>query len=420
MMAIGLIVLLVGGMALLGGIVQRARAGRLGETPFGPTGQVAAQGRGLASAKGAISTQGVMQAPQVLTSSISGAPCVYFTVRVEAEWPENGADVKYTVLEDAQSVPFAVNDGSGPVMVAIDPKVGGEFSAVRPFERKKFSRGLLAALGSKALEVTPHFSIPASVQVRDALGRAVDVPTAASFYVTEEYLEPGKQVYVNGKLQGDGAIGSPDWASLLVLDKSRDALLASTAGFSKKLFIGGGALAPIGAALALVAHLTAPPMAPVAAATSSLQGAPPSAAAPAAAAAPSPITSSLTVAGGCAALDLAHGSLHVSAASEGVNVVAMAGPTLNRVFLKLGAVTPGETLTVCALGRRCAQNIQVGVGASTFLNHGRGVSGTIHVEAYDVAAGRVSVDFHDVTLFHSNGAADCVVNGTLTTAGLTQ
>ena len=186
MTAIGAILLLIGVMALLGGIVQRMRAGRLGETPFAPSGQVGAQGRALADAKGTISTQGPQVQTQGLrTSPLSGAQCVYFAWQLEVEWTENNATQKYTVMQEAQAVPFAVNDGSGPAVAAIDAKRGGEFAVTKPFDKKKFSRGLLAAMGSKPIEVTPGFSIPAIVQVKGALGRMIDVSVTATYYITE-------------------------------------------------------------------------------------------------------------------------------------------------------------------------------------------------------------------------------------------
>ncbi len=423
--AIGYILLLVGGMALLGGLVQRLRAGRLGDTPFAPTGQVAAQGRAIANAKGAISTQGQLQTQQLLTSPISGAPCVYYTMRVEAEWPENGAEQKYTVVEDAQSVPFAVNDGTGHVVVSIDPKRGGEFCSTKPFARKKFSRGLLAAMGAKPLEVTPAFAIPPNVQVRGPLGRMIDVPVTANFFVTEEFLEPKGPVYVNGKLQDDGSIGSPSWTSLLVMNRSRDDLLASTTGFSKKLLLGGGIVAPIGVIVSVIGHLLAPPAAAAAPAVIAAPAMVPMGATTQTAHAlqgaqggTSLVTSALTAGGGCAGLDLTQGLIRVNNGGQGVNANAIVGTTLHRVFVKLGAVTPGQTVDVCALGRRCQQNIQVNVGSTLFINTGRDVSGSIRVSEYDVASGRMNVTFNNVTLPMNQGAGQCVLNGSLATSGL--
>jgi hypothetical protein len=422
MTAIGAILLLIGVMALLGGVVQKMRAGRLGDTPFAPSGQVAAQGRSVADPKGSISTQGQVQTQHLLTSPVSGAPCVYFSWKLEVEWTENNATQKYTVMEDAQAVPFAVNDGSGPAVVAIDAKRGGEFCVTKPFDAKKYSRGLLASLGSKPIEVTPQFSIPASVQVKGALGRMIEVPVTATYYVSEQFLEPRGPFYVNGKLQDDGSISSPSWASLLIMDKSRDELLAGSAGLSRKALIGGAVATPLGGALLLVGHLTAPPLPPPAAAPAAAMAptAAPTAApadAPAGAGGSSLVTSTLALTGDCAALALPESSARVMPAEGAINVVAIVGTTLNRLFVKLGAVEAGQTVDVCPIGRRCQQNLQVGVGQSVFINTGRGVAGSVTVGEFAPADGRMSVTFNGVTLPMNQGAGRCVLDGTIATTG---
>lgn len=326
-------------------------------------------------------------------------------------------------------MPFAVNDGTGHAVVSIDPKRGGEFPSKKPFERKKFSPGLLAAMGQKPLEVTPTFSIPSAIQVRNPLGRMIDVPVTATFYVSEEFLEPKGPLYVNGKLQDDGSIGSPNWTSLLIADKSRDELLSSTAGFSRKLLLGGGIVTPIGVIVSVIAELLAPPKPPPAAAAPAAMApaAPPTAPGMAPMGAPGmapmgggPFAQSLVVGGGCAALDLAHGLQRVNNGGEGVNVFAIQGTVLHRVFVKLGAVTPGQTVDVCTIGRRCRQNIQVSVGPTTFINVGSGVGGSITVAEYDVAAGRMNITFNNVTLPLNQGAGTCTISGSLSTTGLSQ
>lgn len=416
-----MILLLVGVMTLLGGLVQRMRAGRLGDTPFAPTGQVAAQGRSIANAKGAISTQGQVQTQQLLTSPVSGAQCVFFKMRLEAEWGDKGSEAKYTVFEDGQSVPFAINDGSGHVVVNIDPKRGGEFCSAKPFTRKKFSRGLMAAMTSKPLEVTPVFSIPPNVQVKGPLGRMIDVPVTASFFVTEEYLEPKGPVYVNGKLQDDGSIGSPNWTSLLIVDKSRDELLASTQGFSRKLLLGGAIVTPLGVIATVIAQLTAPPPPPPAPAVAAPVMAPTAAPTGAdTAAAGGPVTQALTLAGGCEGLDLTHGLVRVTNSADGINVIAIVGSTLNRLWVKLPASAVGQTVEVCSLGRRCQQGLQVSIGNALFINTGRTVAGTLTVTDYDAAAGRMSVAFNNVVIPMNQGAGQCTLNGTLATTGLSQ
>ncbi|MFO0604620.1 MAG: GIDE domain-containing protein [Polyangiales bacterium] len=435
MTAIGTILLFIGVLALIGGVIQKVRAGRLGNTPFAGTGQVATQGRSLADPKGSISTQGQVQTQQVLTSPVSGAPCVYYAMKLEVEWTDNNVQSKYTVTEDAQAVPFALNDGSGPAVVRIDPKRGGEFPVTKPFDRKKFSRGLMASIGQKPLEVTAQFTIPASVQVQGPLGRMIEVPVTATYFVSEQFLEPKGPLYVNGKLGDDGAITSPSWTSLILADKSRDDLLASTMGFSKKAFIAGGVMSPLGVIGLVVGHLTAPPPPPPAPATPAALAAPavaPGAAvpgAPGAVAVPGAAggtgaganhTASLTMTGECAAFQLPGAVTRVMPADGAVNVVAIVGTTLNRVFVKLEGAAPGETVDVCKLGRRCRQNLQVGVGDAVFLNAGRAVSGTITVTEFAPADGRMNVTFHDVVLPRNQGEGSCTVNGSLATTGFTQ
>lgn len=338
------------------------------------------------------------------------------------EWTENNAEQKYTVMEDAQAVPFAVNDGSGPAVVSIDAKRGGEFCVTKPFERKKFSRGLLASMGAKPLEVTPMFTIPASVQVKGVLGRMIEVPITASYYVSEQFLEPKGPFYVNGKLADDGSITSPSWASLLIMDKSRDDLLAGSAGLSKKALIGGAIASPLGAIFLVVGFVTKAPEPPAMPATTAPIGAMvPTAGAPAEAptGASSLVTSTLALTGDCAGLQLPAGVVRVMPAAGALNVVAIVGGTLNRLYVKLGDVSPGQTVPVCRIGRRCQQNLQVGVGPSLFINTGA-VAGTVTVTGYAPAAGQMNVTFNAVTLPMNQGAGQCVINGSIETTGFSR
>ena len=133
---------------------------------------------------------------------------------------------------------------------------------------------------------------------------------------------------------------------------------------------------------------------------------------------PPPATSTLSATGACAGLDFSRGRLHVMNGGEGINVVAMDGTAVQRLFVKLGDVHPGDTLEVCTLGRRCTQNIQVSVGNATYINIGRGTAGSVEVASYDVAAGRMQLTFHGVTLTQSNGDARCVLDGAMSTVGL--
>ena len=54
MTALGGFILFVGVLALLGGLRQRMRLGRLSTTPFAPPSEVASKGKAIADPKGSI------------------------------------------------------------------------------------------------------------------------------------------------------------------------------------------------------------------------------------------------------------------------------------------------------------------------------------------------------------------------------
>ena len=135
-------------------------------------------------------------------------------MRLEAEWPDNGAEQKATVLEDAQSTPFAVNDGSGHVVISIDPKRGGEFCSTKPFTRKKLLatvRQLLDQRGEepavfipsendqvrfKSLLFDPVTELPTVPVIIDALrDRLLDSRDLAVLYVDVEQYSHIEDAY---------------------------------------------------------------------------------------------------------------------------------------------------------------------------------------------------------------------------------
>ena len=68
-------ILCVGGIvALVWGVMQKFKAGRLAKAPFVPTGDAASKNTGVADPKGAISVQGTVQAQQPLVSPVTGTP----------------------------------------------------------------------------------------------------------------------------------------------------------------------------------------------------------------------------------------------------------------------------------------------------------------------------------------------------------
>jgi hypothetical protein len=107
-------------------------------------------------------------------------------------------------------------------------------------------------------------------------------------------------------------------------------------------------------------------------------------------------------------------------ASGAINVVAILNGTLHRVYVKLGNVAPGQTVDVCRIGRRCEQNLQVGLASNTFLNIGAATAGTITVGEFAPAEGRMNVTFNNVVLPLNQGADRCTLSGSLATAGFSQ
>lgn len=258
MFAIGAIILVVGALALVGGILKKMRAGRIGNTPFAAPSQIAQNGKGLADAKGSIATEGQVRHGQLLTSPVTNTQCLFYELKLEAKWKVGETEKRYTLIEQSEAVPFHIADTNGQVAVTLDPKASSDYDVTVPFNAKKFSRGLLATMTGKPIEVTPAFSIPGQVHYTE-LGRQYEVPTTANFFVTERVLEAKPFFHVNGKLQDDGSIGAPKWAALMVKEKNRDALLADSSGAAKKLLVGGGAGAGLGGILAVVGMLTATP-----------------------------------------------------------------------------------------------------------------------------------------------------------------
>lgn len=242
MVAIGAFALVIGLLALVGGVVSRVRAGRIANTPFASTGDVASKGASVASPKGAISTEGRVVAPQLATSPVTGTPCLYYDVVVTASWKVGDSVQTHRVTDEKVAAPFALDDGSGAIRV--DASKGGDLGTKTTFQKKQ-SRGLMSAFTGKPLSFGDRgFTVPQGIRV----GLTV-IPDHAEFEVVERCLAMPERLYANGKLEG-GAIGSPNWTALVLSTKSRDELLAGTATMAKRLLVGGAAASAAGAALA--------------------------------------------------------------------------------------------------------------------------------------------------------------------------
>ncbi|MEM9191942.1 MAG: GIDE domain-containing protein [Myxococcota bacterium] len=246
MFAIGLILLLIGGIALIGGLLQKYRAGRVLKTPLLKTGEV--QSRGPALEKRAVSAEGRLITHNLVTAPVSGTQCLFYRYSVVAEW-KSGDQKKTLLVEDGQAgASFSLDDGSGPV--PIEPGRGGDFDLETTFKKtsgqglKSIAAGGLIPFGDHGFSVAPGQRI-----------KGIKIPNEARYRVEERAMLPAEKLYANGRLTDDGKIGSPKIASLMLSKKLRDELLASTGSLSKKLLIGGASATALGGILAVVGQL---------------------------------------------------------------------------------------------------------------------------------------------------------------------
>jgi len=246
MFAVGAILLLVGVLALAGGGLQRYRAGRIAKAPFFRTGQVS---QAAGHPRRAVSTQGAMQAPQLVVSPVTRTDCLYYEYSVLASWKAGDSSRSKMVDQGRVAAPFTVDDGSGPVWV--DATRGGDIELETTF-RKSQGRGIVNIATGGPIKFGEHgFSVLPGQKID-----GVRIPDDAKYEVTERCMLPAQRFYVNGKLDEQNRITSPAWASLMISKKGREELLAGTATFAKRLLIGGGVVSAAGAVLLVVAQIT--------------------------------------------------------------------------------------------------------------------------------------------------------------------
>lgn len=246
MLAIGAILLLVGVLALAGGGLQRYRAGRIAKAPFHRTGEVR---NATSHPKRAVSSQGRVLAPQLVRAPISGTQCLYYDYTVMAKWKVGDNSYSKRVDAGKSAAPFAIDDGSGPADV--DASSGGDFEGLQTTFDKTQGRGFKNVATGAPIEFGDQgFAIPVGQKID-----GVRIPENAKYSVVERCLMPTEHLYVNGRLGDGGEITTPAWASLMLSPKTREALLAGTASFAKKLLIGGGVASTAGAVLLVVAQV---------------------------------------------------------------------------------------------------------------------------------------------------------------------
>jgi len=241
LIGIGMIVVCLGIIALIFGIFQKVKAGRVMDAPLASTGDVMARGRAVAGPKGQISAQGNVMCPQPLIAPFSGQPCLYYRIKCTAHW-KVGDTHKSKVLDDQKmAAQFSIDDGSGAVW--IDAREGGDFE---PSQRKSETRGTGLLGGVTGTELMfGHYRVNTPM---------LDIGT--KYEVEEDIMPVVPRVYACGKVADQGgAIAAPGWRSLILSNKSRDELLASATKTAKMALIGGAAAFAVGSGMAVVGQL---------------------------------------------------------------------------------------------------------------------------------------------------------------------
>lgn len=242
MTPIGFVLVAIGIIALIIGILQRMKAGRVTDAPLVSTGDAAARGQQLAGPKGQISAQGGVMCQQPVFAPVSGTPCLFYELKVTAEWKDGDTTKTKEIEHQKVAAQLCINDGSGPVWV--DLREGGDFEPMQTKNMEQ-STGLLKGIVGGALQFG-NYTLNAGI---GSLG--------TTYKVEEKALPVQQSLYVCGRMaEQGGVITAPKWRSLIVSNKSRDQLLAAATKTAKialiagaATFVVGGALAGIGAAM---------------------------------------------------------------------------------------------------------------------------------------------------------------------------
>jgi hypothetical protein len=246
--ALAALLVVAGIVCLIWAAMQKFKAGRLAKAPFAKTGEVASNGDKVAGEKGAISVEGDVKCAAPLISPVTGTPCLYYELKVMGSWKEGDETKEKEYHSEKKAAAFGIDDGSG--IVQVDASSGGDYE---PFEKtfdETKKEGFFADLKSAVGKGEPIM-----------FGKfAFENPTmsvADKFTCTEKLVKVQPRMFALGKHEG-GQIKSPSWTSLILSNKTRDALLGSTAKAAKNFGIGGGAALAVGLILGIVSSVMAP------------------------------------------------------------------------------------------------------------------------------------------------------------------
>lgn len=247
MVAAGVITLFVALLAWVGFGVQKYKAGRLSKAPFVGTGEAASQGEAVAGKKGAISVEGQVDCPELVTSPITATECMYYHLRVTAEWKSGDDSKSVEIMDQKVAAPATLNDGSGAVR--LDLGEGGDFEDLETTFDKKKGRGIIST--SDSIEFGENgFSVLTGQKIN-----GIRIPDSAKYVVKEECLPLQQSLYANGKINEENAVSSPNWTSLILSSKGREQLVGDTQAFAQKLMYGASAGTAAGAILSVVGAL---------------------------------------------------------------------------------------------------------------------------------------------------------------------
>src|SRR5215472_12624474 len=216
---LGAILLVIGPIALAVGLVFFFKLKRMAAAPFHKTGEIA-QNPAVADAKGMVSTEGQIVAPNAVRAPCSGQPCLYYEVTIEREWEKMVTTQQGTkkqtgttkVTTNKGGAMFQLNDGSGAV--SIDAREGVDADLSKTHDQK----------------VTIGMTVPGEIvfgQMRMQTPVNLGPERTTAFKATEKILAAQGNLYACGKLV-NGAIAKPGWTSLILSHRGRVALLGST------------------------------------------------------------------------------------------------------------------------------------------------------------------------------------------------
>src|SRR4051794_33732616 len=109
--AVAAVLIGLGIIALIYGLIMRSRAGRITDAPYVKTGEIAQKDSAVANPKGAISAEGNVSCPQPLMSPVSNTMCLFYELKVTAEWKEGDHTKTRELSHEKRAAQFAIDDG---------------------------------------------------------------------------------------------------------------------------------------------------------------------------------------------------------------------------------------------------------------------------------------------------------------------